>query len=116
MLYACNCLTGPPTTATTMRDSTVNRYLLADHISRVLVNEARRSMAAETLVHFAFVSLEPGRTHALHVSAAGQRAGLGVHAVVMADVCSGRSREGIRIQKHLDVSRPGWDRTGFNRS
>lgn len=44
-------------------------------------------MASETLVHFAFVSLKPGGTHALHVSAAGQRAGLGGHAVVMADVC-----------------------------
>lgn len=45
-------------------------------------------MASKTLVHLAFVSLKPGRTHTLHISTAGQRAGLGVHTVVMTDVCS----------------------------
>lgn len=45
-------------------------------------------MTAETLVHLALVSLEPGRAHALHAAAAGQRARPGVHAVVVADVCS----------------------------
>lgn len=90
-----------------------NRYLLANHVSRILVNEAGRSVAPETLVHFAFVSLKPGGTHALHVSAAGQRAGLGGHAVVMADVCSGRSGEQMRNQEHFTVSRSGWNSTGF---
>lgn len=90
-----------------------NRYLLANHVSRILVNEAGRSVAPETLVHFAFVSLKPGGTHALHVSAAGQRAGLGGHAVVMADVCSGRSGEQVRNQEHFTVSRSGWISTGF---
>lgn len=45
-------------------------------------------MASETLVHLALVSLKPGRTDTLHIATAGQRAGLGVHTVVMADVCS----------------------------
>lgn len=44
-------------------------------------------MASETFVHLALVSLEPGGTDTLHVAAAGQRAGLGVHTVVMTDVC-----------------------------
>lgn len=61
---------------------------LADHVSRLLVNKAGRSVTAETLVHLALVSLEPGRAHALHAAAAGQRARPGVHAVVVADVCS----------------------------
>lgn len=100
------------TTAKVMKGSAVNRYLLANHISRILVNEAGRSVASETLVHFAFVSLKPGGTHALHVSAAGQRAGLGGHAVVMADVCSGRSEVEMRNQKHLTISRSGWNCTG----
>lgn len=60
---------------------------LADHVSRLLVNQAGRAVAAQTLVHLALVSLEPGRAHALHAAAAGQRARLGVHAVVVADVC-----------------------------
>lgn len=64
---------------------------LADHVSRLLVNEAGRSVTAETLVHLALVSLEPGRAHALHAAAAGQRARPGVHAVVVADVwCTSR--------------------------
>lgn len=90
-----------------------NRYLLANHVSRILVNEAGRSVAPETLVHFAFVSLKPGGTHALHVSTAGQRAGLGGHAVVMADVCLGRWEEQMKNQEHFTVSRSGWNSTGF---
>lgn len=110
-MFACNRPTDKagkvrsPTTAKAMKDSTVNRYLLANHIPCILVNEAGRAVASETLVHFAFVSLKPGGTHALHVSAAGQRAGLGGHAVVMADVCSGRSGEEMRNQEHFTVSR-----------
>lgn len=61
--------------------------ILANHVSRLLVNKAGRSVAAETLVHLALVSLEPGRAHALHAAAAGQRARPGVDAVVVADVC-----------------------------
>lgn len=77
----------------------VSRYSLANHIPRLLVNEARCSVASETLVHLALVSLKPGRTHTLHISTTGQRAGLGVHAVVVADVCAAsveteREREG----------------------
>lgn len=67
-------------------------------------------MASETLVHFAFVPLEPGGTHALHVPAAGQRAGPGVDAVVMADVCPGRSREGVRRRDRFNARRSGWGR------
>lgn len=84
------------------RTNKVNRYLLADHISRVLVNEAGRPVASEALVHFAFVPLEPGGTHALHVPAAGQRAGPGVDAVVMADVCPGRAREEVRHRDRFE--------------
>lgn len=77
-----------PTIGKATRDDIVNRYLLANHISRALINEAGCSMASKTLVHFAFVSLKPGRTHTLHESTAGQRTGRGVHAVVITDVCS----------------------------
>lgn len=69
-------------------------------------------MASETLVHFAFVPLKPGGTHALHVAAAGQRAGLGVHAVVMADVCPGRRRVEVRHQEN--VPRLSGTARGFN--
>lgn len=102
-----------PITAKAMKGNMVNRYLLANHISCILVNDAGRSVASETLVHFAFVSLKPGGTHALHVSAAGQRAGLGGHAVVMADVCSGRSGEEMRNQLPFTISRSVWNGTGF---
>ncbi len=64
-----------------------SEHSLADHISCVLVNEARSSVATKTLVHLALVSLKPGRAHTLYISTAGQRAGLGVHTVVMTDVC-----------------------------
>lgn len=89
------------------------KYLLANHISRVLVNEAGRSVASETLVHFAFVALEPGGTHALHVPAAGQRAGPGVDAVVVADVCPGRARQEVRHQDRFSGRRSGWSCTRF---
>lgn len=117
--FACNQPTDkagrvrPPTTAKAIKSSTVNGYLLANHISCVLVNEAGRSMASETFVHFAFVSLKPGGTHTLHVSTAGQRAGLGCHAVVMTDVCLGRLAEEMRNQNYFTVSRSVWNCTGF---
>lgn len=61
---------------------------LANHVSRLLINKTGCSVASETLVHLTLVSFKPGGAHALHVSAAGERAGPGVHAVVMTDVCS----------------------------
>lgn len=44
---------------------------LANHFSRLLINEARSSVASETLVHLALVPFKPGGTHTLHVAAAG---------------------------------------------
>lgn len=71
--------------------------LLAHHVSRLLVNKAGRSVTAETLVHLALVSLEPGRAHALHAAATWQRARPRVHAVVVADVwCTSRKKMGKR--------------------
>jgi hypothetical protein len=61
--------------------------LLAHHVPGVFGDETRRPVASQTLVHLTLVALEPGRTDALHVATAGQRARLGVHAVMVADVC-----------------------------
>lgn len=64
-------------------------------------------MAAEALVHLALVPLEPGRAHALHAAAAGQRARPGVDAVVVADVwCTSRGvkRHGEKEVSALEMS------------
>lgn len=59
---------------------------LAGHVSTLLMEHTGSATAALTLIHIALAALVARRTHTLHMATAGQRAGLGVHAVMVADV------------------------------
>ena len=78
---------------------------LAHHVPSVFGDETRRPVASQTLVHLTLVALKPGGTDALHIATAGQRARLGVHAVVVADVCwkSARRHTHTHTHAHTDI-------------
>lgn len=62
-------------------------HLLASHIAGVMVNNAGGAMATQTLVNLTPAAFIACRADTLDMAIAGQRACLGVYAVVVADVC-----------------------------
>ena len=78
--------------------------LLAHHFPSVFGDETRRPVASQTLVHLTLVALEPSGTDALHIATAGQCACLGVHAVVVADVCWKSARKHTHTHTHRYIN------------